>query len=110
MVFFSCITRTIHCGTSPCAFSVAPTLNNADEGRSNIFVTVWFYTSRTEGDVKAYARKRCKPQQQNLKRQDLLPFIIEWFEFSAWLPDDIEFGAFWQHILERRGCMYVYVL
>ena len=34
---------------------------------------------------------------------ELLGPIIEWTEFSAWLPSDLEFSVFWTSILTRMS-------
>ena len=54
-------------------------------------------------NVKAAAKERTgdKKGLSRLRNLGLLDSIIEWVEFSAWLPSDHEFDAFWRSILDR---------
>ena len=56
----------------------------------------------TKTDIKAAAATRGKktdPEARRtptkLRNMELLPRVIEWVEFSAWLPNNDEFDVYW---------------
>ena len=55
----------------------------------------------TKRNIIKAAKDPVKGGKQRLQRQELLSYIIMWVEFSAWLPSDQEFDAFWQSISRR---------
>ena len=50
---------------------------------------------------KAARSKHLISGAQLLARQELLPEIIRWIDFSAWLPSDLEFSVFWADVVSR---------
>jgi hypothetical protein len=55
----------------------------------------------TKVDIKKVASSRRKNSREPRLRTDLLPKILEWVDFSAWLHRDEEFDVFWRHLLGR---------
>jgi hypothetical protein len=55
-----------------------------------------------KSNVKFAASKKDEVSgQTRLKRKELLAVILEWIDFSAWLPTDTEFDCFWRSVLQR---------
>ncbi len=58
----------------------------------------------TKSDIRAAAFKKDEETGKvRLRQAEMCPVIIEWVEFSAWLPNDLEFDCFWWHILLRMS-------
>eukprot|EP00435_Cladocopium_sp_Y103_P038795 s779_g10.t1 len=49
------------------------------------------------------SRRDSKTGKPRLANAELLGPIIDWTEFSAWLPSDLEFSVFWTSILTRMS-------
>lgn len=73
-----------------------------------------FYPSRTEGDVKSFARKRCKPQHQCLKRQDVFCSLSNGSSFqrgSQMISSSERFGSTsWRGVVACTSMGYEYIV
>ncbi len=53
-------------------------------------------------NVRAEAARRDKETgQARMKNMEFLGILIQWIEFSASLPTDVEFSTFWRSVLQR---------
>ena len=56
----------------------------------------------TKENVRSEAKKKDDVTgKTRLQNGELIGVIVEWLEFSAWLPSDQEFTAFWKQICHR---------
>ena len=57
-----------------------------------------------KGNVTTESSRRCSESgQPRLRNRELLSALLEWVQFSATLPNDIEFDVFWGSILQRMS-------
>ena len=56
----------------------------------------------TKNNIGKEAKKKDEATgKTRLEKHELLSVIIDWIEFSAWLPSDEEFHAFWSSVFQR---------
>ena len=67
-----------------------------------------FYMHRCLQHVKSNVKEEAAKRDQvsgkaRLQNRELISPIVDWIEFSAGLPCDLEFDTFWQNILQRMA-------
>ena len=67
-----------------------------------------FYIHRCLQHVKSNVKEESAKRDQvtgkvRLQNQELISPIVDWIEFAAGLPCDLEFDTFWQNILQRMA-------